>query len=157
MIKRILVNEHFGPAVCDIISHAKKEILMCYFKIQSSPRPDGRKIMAIYSALVRAKNRGVEIKVLTNLHTGSSLAAYINTRTARQLRKYGITVRGFNRPKVAHTKLCLVDSEVYIIGSHNITKQAIGRNYELSLLIKDAATAASIKSSFLSFWSLSKD
>lgn len=149
---RILLDGHYLPALMSLIGAAEKEILIATFKIQSSPKTYAKKLMSIYTGLARAVNRGVKVKILTNLFTGGNLAAHVNTVTARQLRQYGIEVQGLKKPRIVHSKICVVDGQACIIGSHNFSTRALVSNYETSIYIKDVTISNILRTSFCSLW-----
>jgi len=79
----------------------------------------------IARALIQAKQRGVDVKVLldkTQVKTKYSSATYLLNNA--------IWVRIDAHPVIAHNKVILVDNSTLITGSFNFTKAANDKNAE---------------------------
>ncbi len=90
----------------------------------------------ISKALVLAKKRGVDVKVIfdkTALDHKQGAATY--------LVHHGIPIWIDNQPTIAHNKVIIVDQTRVITGSFNFTRAAQQKNAENVLLISDAGLA----------------
>ena len=109
-------GENCTQEVVDIINKAKKQILVQAYAFTSTP---------IARALIQAKQRGVDVKVLldkTQVKTKYSSATYLLNNA--------IWVRIDAHPVIAHNKVILVDNSTLITGSFNFTKAANDKNAE---------------------------
>ena len=92
---------------------------------------------AIIQAVGRAKERGVDVKVI--LDRINEQRRYTG---ATYLRNHGIDPLIDDQVAIAHNKVLVIDAQRVITGSFNFTKAAQQRNAENVLLIKDDATMA---------------
>lgn len=133
------------PSTLDVvlsgINSAKKTIYVAAYAFTSKP---------IATALVSAKNRGVDIKVVADQkeNTGSySVVTY--------LANSGIPVRLDSDYKIFHNKFMVIDSKCVELGSYNYTKAASQNgssgNAENAIIVCDN-NLANIYTSQFSYW-----
>ena len=104
------------------ISQAKQQILVQAYILTSMP---------IAKALVLAKRRGVDIKVL--LDKGQ---LKINHPTLSYLRNQKVWIKIDYELNAAHNKIMIIDNRISIFGSFNFTKTA-QKNAENVIIIED--------------------
>lgn len=154
---KLLIDEQFCPALIKIIDLAKKEILLSTFKFQSSNKPYARKLMSLHAALIAARYRGVNVKILTNIHHGPNLLPHQNRLATQLLEESGILVRGTTLSRIVHGKICIIDTERFIIGSHNITAKALRSNFECSMLVESRELSEELRARFITVWEGSQE
>lgn len=101
----------------------------------------------ILNALISAKNRGVEIKVIndaTNSHSIYSIH--------KKLREEGIKVKTENYAGKMHMKSIIIDDRYSTIGSMNFTRSGENKNDENVIIIDNKEIAKYMKSTFLTIW-----
>lgn len=93
----------------------------------------------IASAIKRAKDRGVDVKVILDKSQVSQKYS-----GATYLRNAGIDVVIDTKPAIAHNKVMIFDGKAVFTGSFNFTKAAQQRNAENGMLVRgdDALTKA---------------
>ncbi|MDR2548463.1 MAG: phospholipase D family protein [Rickettsiales bacterium] len=89
-------------------------------------------LKAIANALINAKERGVDVKVILDKSQLYSKYSVIN-----ELFASGIPVWIDDKPKIAHNKVIIVDNQKVITGSFNLSKTAKKGNAENLLIIKE--------------------
>lgn len=89
-------------------------------------------LKAVANALVNAKERGVDVKVILDKSQLYSKYSVIN-----ELFASGIPVWIDDKPKIAHNKVIIVDNQKVITGSFNLSKTAKKGNAENLLIIKE--------------------
>lgn len=153
----ITLEVYFSPkggcasAIEKKIDSAKKEILVAVYTFTSSQ---------LAWALVRAKKRGVDVKVvldssgtedrfskvefLKNKGIEAKIDYFHILQTQRKMRKF---------PGKMHHKFAVIDEEVVITGSYNWTASAEEHNDEDCLIFIDAKELAKIyKKKFFVIW-----
>jgi len=139
----LLADGIYFDTLRSFIAHAAKriDISMFLFKITKSPR---NKAKIVLNDLIKARNRGVIIKVLLEKSDYDPGINKENQRVAKLLKKNRIKVR-FESPRTTtHTKLVVIDGRFSFIGSHNFTHSALGRNHEMSVLIDNRQLARQV-------------
>jgi cardiolipin synthase len=123
----------------EAIDSARGSIWVVMYAIAGAEKAGGQ-TGQLLEALIRARRRGVEVKVLLDYSLEETLQEW-NEAAARRLSAAGIPVR-FDHPKhVTHTKLVVVDGAVSILGSANWSWSAFNHNWESSVLISSIAVA----------------
>jgi phosphatidylserine/phosphatidylglycerophosphate/cardiolipin synthase-like enzyme len=119
--------EQCDNLLINLISQARKSI---YVAIYSFTR-DG-----LTRALIDAKNRGVEVKVIMEEEN-----AYGQGSEYRMLKEAGVDIRLDGNPALMHHKFMVVDGEIIATGSYNWSTAAEDRNDENFVVIRDRSVA----------------
>jgi phosphatidylserine/phosphatidylglycerophosphate/cardiolipin synthase-like enzyme len=119
--------EQCDSLLINLISQARKSV---YVAIYSFTR-DG-----LARALIDAKNRGVEVKVIIEEEN-----AYGQGSDYRMLKEAGVDIRLDGNPALMHHKFMVVDGEIIVTGSYNWSTAAEDRNDENFVVIRDRSVA----------------
>ncbi|MFY4774218.1 phospholipase D-like domain-containing protein [Metabacillus sp. RGM 3146] len=130
----------FGPglsvnvvdALITEIDKAQTSIDGAFYEVRYQPFVD---------ALIRAKNRGVAIRIQTDTD-------YINNTFTQQLISAGISVKGDNRSAIMHDKYAIIDGKKVWMGSANTTDTDNANNYDNTILWESADLAKIYKTDF---------
>jgi phosphatidylserine/phosphatidylglycerophosphate/cardiolipin synthase-like enzyme len=119
--------EQCDNLLINLISQARKSV---YVAIYSFTR-DG-----LARALIDAKNRGVEVKVIIEEEN-----AYGQGSDYRMLKEAGVDIRLDGNPALMLHKFMVVDGEIIVTGSYNWSTAAEDRNDENFVVIRDRSVA----------------
>lgn len=100
-------------------------------------------------ALVAAKKRGVDVRMLTDQERTQEMKQHSALRT---LRLAGIPVRVNQHDGLMHLKQVVIDDEINTSGSMNHTTSGNRYNDERMDIITDRATSVRAREQFLSMW-----
>jgi phosphatidylserine/phosphatidylglycerophosphate/cardiolipin synthase-like enzyme len=103
----------------------------------------------ISQALIRAKHRGIDVRVIIDANSTSTRNSKHTT-----LRKEGILLKTENYAGKLHAKTIIIDDEYLISGSMNFSNSGENKNDENLLIIKDSQIAIFHKNFFLYLWTL---
>lgn len=148
----LLLDENYLAAASHLIHSAEKDILISTFKMENAQDPKKYKLAALYRGLEQAAAKGIDVRVLLNQLTGKNTIAKTNKYTAGLLKKKSINIRTLDNTRVVHAKLIIADEKALIIGSHNWSNKSFSRNFELSILMKDAQLLVEARNLFLKLW-----
>lgn len=98
-------------------------------------------------ALVGARDRGVEVKVLLDTSQGK-----LDYSQARFLLNKGIPLRFYSGEGKMHQKFCIIDDRLVFSGSFNWTEAADKKNAEDLLKIRDKEMVSAYKERFWQLW-----
>jgi phosphatidylserine/phosphatidylglycerophosphate/cardiolipin synthase-like enzyme len=144
----IIKDNTFQKVLVDLLYNAKKEILISTFRLQYTEKHYAHKLSEIWQALIQAKKRGIEIKILSNGTGRSNFTLNSNARALSFLRSNGIDVFYSAKRRLIHAKVIIIDQCMILLGSHNITFRAIQSNFEVSLLIRSPGLAEKLRQDF---------
>jgi cardiolipin synthase len=136
------------------ITEAKKYVYVMIFKISYSP-DQSCLTSGLLQALLQAKERGVEVRVILERSDWSPEVNEENERTAHLLRSQGVLVRFDSVDITTHAKLVIVDDLITILGSSNWSYWALSVNYEAGVVIENEAVAKSFAEFFERIWDTS--
>lgn len=136
------VNVYFSPGVRQHIlpelQWAEKSIDVAMYAFTDSD---------LAWALVRARERGVEVRV--RLDKGQAAGKYSKSRF---LAGRGLAVRLHQGGGLMHHKFAVIDGRVVVTGSYNWTDNAEEENDENALVIADSEVAAVYAAEFERLW-----
>jgi phosphatidylserine/phosphatidylglycerophosphate/cardiolipin synthase-like enzyme len=121
-------GEDCTKLVVDSIAKSKKTLLVQAYSFTSAP---------IAKALVDAKKRGVDVKVI--LDTSQFSQKYSSSKF---LMNQGIPIWDDHKVAIAHNKVMIIDNQTVITGSFNFTKAAQAKNAENLVVIDSPDFAA---------------
>lgn len=143
----MLADEKYYRTLIDFIRRAKRsiDISMYIFKTTSSPK---NKAALLVKELIKARKRGVMIRVILEKSDYNDSLNRENKKTARKLRRRRIKVIFDSKGTTTHTKAVIIDRRYCFVGSHNFTHSALSYNNELSLLIDNRHLAKELTGYF---------
>jgi phosphatidylserine/phosphatidylglycerophosphate/cardiolipin synthase-like enzyme len=118
----IIIGSEFAKTLIPLIDQATDEIIISVFLWNYYFSDPGALVQKFNQALIRARARGVKIKGLT-----------AGIQKLRKMSELGIEIKESNFANKLHNKIIIIDRKYCIIGSHNLTKNALERNYEVSV------------------------
>lgn len=117
-------------AIVNTLDSAKHSVLVQAFSFTAKP---------IAKALVRAKKRGVNVRVILDENT--SHHDKFNYKNREFLVRNGIEIWLDSTLKIAHNKIMIMDEKTVITGSFNFTYSAQKFNAENVLIVHDRGLA----------------
>lgn len=146
-------SEKYFEATLKEIDSARSSVLAVMYLISVLPDQPDAQPNQLVSALIRAKDRGVEVKVILDQNidfeaeaTDEALYRNKNQNAYELLRKNNVPVFFDTSDTYTHTKVLVIDNEVVILGSTNWSKAALTRNNETNVLIRSKEFAKSLLS-----------
>ena len=140
------IETYYGPSdrlaerVINLYDQAEKTIYIACFNITYRP---------IVKALVRAKRRGVDVRVITDHGQTENNNTH---RAVSSLLEAGIPVKINRHDGLMHIKQAVIDGRVNTSGSFNQTWSANKINDERLDIIQDPENSKKAREKFLSMW-----
>lgn len=137
----LIVDQEYCRRVLPLLAEAKNNILICAYSWRIYPTEPEREIQKLFTAVARAVNRGVNVKVLADKYT-----------QIKPLLENKIECRYIGSKLTMHTKAICVDDKYLMLGSHNLTARANEYNHEASVLIQEAEPIIEFQKYFYTIW-----
>lgn len=102
---------------------------------------------ALTQALLLAVRRGVDVRIILPRHSNHPLPDIVRGIPLRQIQNAGGLVM-FYAPKMLHSKLVLMDSQVAVLGSANMDIRSLLLNYETAMFVYSAAQIDAVEDYF---------
>ena len=131
-------QDNCAQEIVSEIDKAKDYIYVAMYFFTSRP---------IAQALIRAKDRGVDVKVCMD----QEQPTYEYSKS-RFLENKGINIRLISGSGIMHNKFCIIDDHITLTGSCNWTVSADLKNDENLLVIESREIARIYKEQFNKFW-----
>jgi len=120
-------GENCTDLIIKNMNKAKKSLLVQAYSFTSAP---------IAKAIIEAKNRGVDVKVILDKSQFSQKYS-----SSKFLMNQEIQIWKDDKVAIAHNKVMIIDENITITGSFNFTKAAQSKNAENVLIIEDSVLA----------------
>lgn len=126
--------------VIELIDNSNKTIDVAVYSINNQE---------IINALTRAKERGVQIRILTD-----RLQAYGESSQVPFLHEQGFDIRVHSHDRIMHHKFAIFDNTTAIQGSFNWTYSAANKNSEDCNVLQSTKDLAVLGGRFALLWGL---
>lgn len=151
-LKSLLIDEKFLPAALAMVLKAKKSIYISTFKAEITIKPRGKKLMAFFLALALKAREGVDVQLLINKPANGKYIPISNNYAINWLQNNKIQVRCLPEKRICHSKIILVDKEIAILGSHNLSVRSCHNNFEVSFTLCHAPQIHELTDVFERIW-----
>ena len=144
----------YFEAAKKLIKGAEESIDLVLFKITRYSRYGDSKSNLLTKELVKARNRGVEVRIVLDVNTWSKKVNKSNRETALWLLGKGIRKVKFDNPQsTTHSKALIVDRESVLMGSSNWSYYSLSKNVEVDVVINNVPSVArAFESYFEEVW-----
>lgn len=130
----IISPDNSRNSLSSLIQHAKHSI-----KIYAQGLNDYKMI----GALANAARRSVDVQIITSNNLRDKQAAY--------LQKAGVNIH-YTKKIIIHAKVMIIDNQMAVIGSINLTRSSLEDNRELSVITRDAEVIAQLNKIYAQDW-----
>ena len=114
-------------------------------------KPDSS-VSKLSRAVLDAARRGVKVRILLNKENPGNPLTSINLESKQYLDEAGCQVKFGPSFPATHAKLWLIDDELVVLGSHNLSERACLYNDETSVLIQSGQVLAYFRNYFDLIW-----
>jgi phosphatidylserine/phosphatidylglycerophosphate/cardiolipin synthase-like enzyme len=135
---------HYGPAVLSLLDGARESVHVAMYRMSVYTAYSDSTSNALLEALVRAANRGLDVRVLLDDCKFYADSAAANLTSALYLHENGIPVRFDGPEETTHTKLLILDGRDVVLGSTNWNYYALERNVEANVALLGMQEVASV-------------
>ena len=152
--ENISSDKYFSTTLNEINS-AKSQVFVVMYLVSVLPDQPDSQPNQLVSALIAAKLRGVDVKVILdqniNFESESMDDAVVSNKNQKAyelLTKNGIPTFFDTSDTYTHAKAIVIDNETVILGSTNWSKAALTKNNEADVIVRSKDLAESLTSQF---------
>ena len=138
---KVISGREYPANVIPLIKSAKKSIDIIVFDWRWYPQDPGASCQLFNQAIVQSARKKVKIRVIAN-----------NDQVINILKSEGCEAKRLRSSKLVHCKLIIIDDNIVIVGSHNITQSAFQMNLELSVILHEGESKESFVNFFNNLW-----
>jgi len=152
----VLVDNKFLPQAKTAIEGARKTIDIATFKAEVTAKPRGIALQHFFKSLITQSKKQVKVRFLLNWNTERASVAKTNLYVMTELKKLNLKIRFLRNNRCCHAKLIIVDNEIAIFGSHNLSVRSCHNNFELSYFTQEKETVEQLSDIFSHSWADAK-
>lgn len=147
----VINNRDYSDALIFEINSADDSIYVSIFSLTYYDTYSDSSVNSILEALVAAKNRGVDVKVIVDefpvdVDKGVD---FLNTNN--------VSVKYDGKEQTTHSKLVIIDEKEVFVGSSNWRYYSLDKNNEANVLIKSRSIAKQYTEYFFNIWENGKN
>jgi len=143
-----LPDKSYYAVVKGLIDRANRSVAVIMYVVKYDPNEIDDPVNTLLNALVRAKERGLSVRIVLDDATYRSYR-----ETLDYLMSKGVEVALDEKAGVTtHVKMVIIDEEYLVVGSHNWTESALSYNHEYSVMIRSREMAGRALSYFNNIW-----
>jgi len=131
-------TEDCESLLIDLIEGAKKSIHVMIYSFT---------LDELSEALIEAKNRGVDVKVVIEAEN-----AFSKGSEYQKLLEAGVEVKLDGNPSLMHHKVMIIDGKIIVTGSYNWSWSAENKNDENLVILESAEAASLYEAEFQRVW-----
>lgn len=136
-----LNNQRYFDGVSSLILSAQHTIDVMLYQIRYYNAYPGSKSNRLIEALIKAKKRGVTVRMLIEVSDWNPDNSFNNYFAGSVLNKYGVII-AYDSPNInTHDKMIIIDHSSVVIGSSNWSHFSLERNNEANVFIASKAVA----------------
>ncbi|MGZ8944326.1 MAG: phospholipase D family protein [Methylococcaceae bacterium] len=148
----LLSGDDWAPWFVEHIDQALSSLHLSIYMISDHWRsPDVGKLNLV-DILVNAGLRGLSCRCIIDQPHVLNRRLPFNTKAARKMQAAGWKIRIMPAGKTLHEKILLIDKNLVVIGSHNISKASAISNFDTSLAVDSPLLAERVYRQFWHRW-----
>ena len=143
---RLLPTRPFGQTILDAVQNAQSSIwISAYYISGNATRP----IKDFYAAISEKAHQGLDVVIVCEYGPGTSSRVREATYNfACELEQSGIRVLFIRERRILHKKMILVDDQIALLGSSNLTMAGTLQNDEMNVEIRQPQFASQMNKDF---------
>lgn len=149
---QLLTDEKFLPAAILLLSDAQKSIDISTFKAEMTTKPRGRRLKILFDLIIEKARLGIPVRFLISKREEYGHIPLTNLFAVREMKANGVQVRHLRNSRLCHAKTIIIDDELAILGSHNLSIKSCHNNFEASVCITKPYIVGQLKGFFTVAW-----
>lgn len=130
-----IIGIEYTKTVIELLRTAQRSIDIAAYTWKWYDHQANSAMQRFNYAVIEKARHGVKVRARFNHEHKDHCLTKENTRTAQALRRYKVETRFDGTQVMSHLKLIIIDDEIAILGSHNLTSRSVSQNNETSLAI----------------------
>lgn len=147
-----ILGSEYSKIVIAFLRQAKRKIDVAAYCWKWYEHMATTDMQRLSYALIEKARHGVPIRVRFNHETKDAPLSKENAKTAQRLRRYNVQTKFDGTKIMSHLKMIIIDDEVAIIGSHNLTTRSVSQNNETSVALIGREIVVPYRDYFEALW-----
>lgn len=151
-INTMLSDAAYLPFIIGCIDDCVESIDVLMYLMSFNPKKVSNPVSLIVRHLVAAKGRGVCVRIALCATAKARLVTGYNRKTKRAMALLGIEAGLLEKDTVLHNKFVLLDGQMLILGSHNLSEESLLFSHNTSVALQYPGVCSLSRSYFDSIW-----
>ena len=132
-----LPGQTFFPVLFNAVKNARLSIDIMQYQWNFYKFDKENPVQQLNQILLEKIRNGLKCRIILNKEGRTQSLMKINMEASKYLSEAGAIVKFGKSFPITHAKLWLIDNEISIVGSHNLSGRAFTVNNEVSVLINN--------------------
>lgn len=151
-VPRLLIGKEYGPEVTRLVGLAERSVVLVSYVTSEIAGRRTAGPAPLFEAIGAAAARGVSCRVLFERQPRSRAGVEAARQASEYLRALSVSVKIGPRSATLHSKFIVLDDVFCVVGSHNLTRRSLERNFEVSVLLGDISVSLRLAQAFDRLW-----
>lgn len=147
-----LSGQTFIQKLIECIANAKYSIDIIQYQWNFYPGKPQSQIQKLNRTIIDKAKGGTKMRVLLAKEGRSQHLTIINMQARKYLEEAGVKVKFGRTIPIIHSKSWMIDDDMVLLGSHNLSNRSVTVNIETSVLIKSRPVTREFKRYFGLVW-----
>ena len=148
----VVTDRDYTTYLLSYFGESENYIHIVMYLMKYYPYDSANGVSQLQKALINARERGLDVKVLLERSDYNSSLNASNESTYVYLNSQGIDVRFDQLSVTTHAKLVIIDDKVAFVGSTNWSQSAVEENNEVNVKMTDKNIVEDLESYFQNLW-----
>jgi len=136
----------------EVIGGAKHHVDVIQYQWNWYPFKPNDPLQKFNNGVVGTIRRGVKFRVILDTEAVGHRITTVNNQAKRNLVNAGAHVKFGARFPITHAKIFIVDDDLVILGSHNLSSRSVTANDECSIFVNARTVASEYRRYFDTIW-----
>lgn len=147
-----LSGQTFIKKLVECVANAKYSIDIIQYQWNFYPGKPKSQVQKLNRTVIDKAKGGTKLRVLLAKEGRDQHLTTINLQAKKYLEEAGAKVKFGRTIPIVHSKSWLIDDDMVLLGSHNLSNRSVTVNVETSVLIKSRAVTREFKRYFGLIW-----
>lgn len=148
----LLTGDDWAPWFVNAVDQAVSSVHLSIYLLSDHWRSPEVGKLDLVNTLAQASVRGLNCRCINDQPHVVNRQLKYNIKAASKLQASGWKIRVMPDKKTLHEKILLLDKQIAVIGSHNISKASAISNFDTSLAVESALLAERLYRQFWERW-----
>lgn len=149
-----LPGQTYFITLFDAVKNARQSIDIIQYQWNFYKHDPENPVQKLNQMLLQKIHDGLKCRILLNKEGRGQNLMKINIEASEYLKQAGAVVKFGRTFPITHAKLWLIDDEISILGSHNLSGRSFTVNNEVSILVNNVAVNKEYLRYFETIWNV---
>lgn len=150
-----VLTSDYAHTLLSLLRHVHSSVDILAYVVNFNLYKKSDKANLIYLALKKLSSAHKPVRFILDQPKRHKPNYHCNKFSTRRFKEASFSIRYLHSGSTQHAKLIILDNQLVITGSHNLTTHSVGNKYDISLLVDTPSVVQYLCTYFDEVWSTS--